>query len=571
MTPHDLIDAFDVVAEAPDGVVRLQELVLQLAVRGRLVPQDPADEPASVLLERIAAEKARLVKAGEIRRLSTLSPVNGDEVPFELPSGWSLVRFCDVFLTFLTGPFGTSLKKAEYESGGTPVINPQNLRAGAIIPSPETCVGEATLRRLKSFRMREGDVVVARRGEMGRCAVVGRSEGGWLCGTGSLVLRPPIDIDAHFVTLFLRSPWTVSRLSDDSVGATMRNLNQRIMVNLPFGLPPLAEQHRIVARVDELMGLLDRLEAARTDRNATRAAVRDSALAALQEADETDDLEVAWDRFAGRLDDVLCEPADIAPLRQTVLQLAVRGRLVPQDPAEEAASVLLERITAEKARLVKARKIPKQEPLSPVREDMVPFAVPKGWEWTRLADLSALVTDGVHKTPNYVSDGVPFLSIKDISGGFIDFSDTRFITKSEHAEINKRCNPEKGDILFCRIGTLGKAVVVDTEKPFSLFVSVGLIKLTRQLNPRFLCMALNSPATYLQYDRIKAGGSHTEKLNLGPMRALILPLPPVAEQHRIAAKVGELMGLLDRLEARLTAVQTAHAALAAAAVHHLDV
>jgi type I restriction enzyme S subunit len=249
----------DLVCE-PTDIAPLRQSILQLAVRGRLLPQDSADEPASLLLARITTEKARLVRTGQIRVARTLSPLNADEMPFDLPSGWSPVRFGDVFLTIFTGPFGTSLKKADYQKDGVPVINPQNFRAGSVYPTAETCVGGPTLQRLKNFRMKERDVVVARRGEMGRCAVIGSSEEGWLCGTGSLVLRPPIDIESHFVTLFLRSPWTVSRLSDDSVGATMMNLNQRIMVNLPFGLPPLAEQRRIVSRVDELMRLLDRFE-----------------------------------------------------------------------------------------------------------------------------------------------------------------------------------------------------------------------------------------------------------------------------------------------------------------------
>jgi type I restriction enzyme S subunit len=260
----------------PSDIPPLRQTVLELAVRGRLVPQDPNDETASALLERIAAEKARFIGNGKGRRPRASLPMSAADVPFGLPSGWSFVRFGDVFLTLLTGPFGTSLKKSEYRSGGTPVINPQNIRAGEIVPLDETCVGEATLRRLVSFCMKVRDIVVARRGEMGRCAVVGETEDGWLCGTGSLLLRPPSVLDPQFVALFLRCPSTADRLSDDSVGATMRNLNQRIMVNLPLGLPPLAEQGRIVTRVRELTALLDRLEerlaAARTTHAAFAAA-----------------------------------------------------------------------------------------------------------------------------------------------------------------------------------------------------------------------------------------------------------------------------------------------------------
>ncbi len=165
MTPHDLIAAFETLSEAPGGVKRLRELVLQLAVRGKLVAQDPADEPASVLLERIATEKVRLMKEGEIRNSNPLRPVAEHDSPFPVPASWAMVPFGDAFLTVFTGPFGTSLKKSEYQAGGTPVVNPQNLRDGCIEVTPDTCVGPTTLARLANFAIETRDLVVARRGE----------------------------------------------------------------------------------------------------------------------------------------------------------------------------------------------------------------------------------------------------------------------------------------------------------------------------------------------------------------------------------------------------------------------
>lgn len=263
-------------------------------------------------------------------------------------------------------------------------------------------------------------------------------------------------------------------------------------------------------------------------------------------------------------------PDGVTRLRELVLQLAVRGKLVPQDPDDEPASEVLGRIAAEKARLVKEKKIRRPKNLPPIEPDEVPFAVPKGWEWCRLQAVSNDITDGVHKTPTYLESGVPFLSIKDISGGSLDFSSTRFVSQDAHEDMCRRCKPERGDVLFCRIGTLGRALVVDTDREFSLFVSVGLIKSVPDVFPAYLAGMLNSPEAHRQYDRIKAGGSHTNKLNLGPMRGLLVPLPPLAEQRRIVARVDELMGLLDKLEERLGGARTAQDAFAAAAVHHLD-
>ncbi|MEI6987441.1 MAG: restriction endonuclease subunit S, partial [Rhodospirillaceae bacterium] len=169
-----------------------------------------------------------------------------------------------------TGPFGSSLHQSDYVPGGTPVINPASLQDGRIIPIEKMAVGPVALERLSSFKLCPGDIVMARRGEMGRCALVSDAEAGWLCGTGSLILRPSTIIYGPFLVLLIGSPTSRKYLSGTAVGTTMQNLNQSILTNLPFGLPPLAEQHRIVAKVDELMALCDSLEASIGNADDTR-------------------------------------------------------------------------------------------------------------------------------------------------------------------------------------------------------------------------------------------------------------------------------------------------------------
>lgn len=255
-------------------------------------------------------------------------------------------------------------------------------------------------------------------------------------------------------------------------------------------------------------------------------------------------------------------PDGIKKLRGLILELAVRGKLVPQDPDDEPASELLKRIAQERAQL-EAKGVCKKSKATPlVGEDEQLFALPRGWECSRLGHLSMLVTDGTHHTPAYLPSGVPFISVKDINGSTVSFADCRYISEDEHKQINQRCNPERGDILLCRIGTLGRPTVVDTARPFSLFVSVGLIKLPKSVElSRYLHLVLSSPCLASQYDEIKAGGSHTNKLNLGDIPTLRVPLPPLAEQHRIVAKVDELMALCDQLEAEQSDSDTAHARL----------
>ena len=245
----------------PDQIKALRQTILNLAVRGKLVEQDPGDEPAGELLRRIAAEKARLVEAGKIRKKKISKPEPPDSLTFELPDGWAAVRFSDVLTELQTGPFGSSLHQNDYEMGGTPVINPASMRDGKIVPVEKMAVGKTTLERLSTFKLRAGDIVMGRRGEMGRCAVVTEQEDGWLCGTGSLILRLPRCLYPKYLAMLIGSPYVREYLGGFAVGATMQNLNQSILLKMNVGLPPFAEQHRIVARVDELMAVCDRLEA----------------------------------------------------------------------------------------------------------------------------------------------------------------------------------------------------------------------------------------------------------------------------------------------------------------------
>ncbi|MCG6229761.1 restriction endonuclease subunit S [Vibrio furnissii] len=252
----------------------------------------------------------------------------------------------------------------------------------------------------------------------------------------------------------------------------------------------------------------------------------------------------------------------VKKLRELILELAVRGKLVPQDSNDEPASVLLERIASEKAQLIKDKKIKKLKKLLALNDEDIPFGLPEGWEWSQVNELAKVVTDGVHHTPKYLDNGVPFISVKDIDGKSISFDDCKYISQEQHEEINQRCNPEKGDILLCRIGTLGRATIVDTEKAFSLFVSVGLLKFfNEQLLPEYLHTVFHSPLLLRQYDEIKAGGSHTNKLNLGDIPRLKIPVAPLQEQHRIVAKVDELMTLCDQLEQQTEASIEAHQVL----------
>ena len=278
MNANLLLSHFDRIADAPDAVPRLRRLILDLAVRGKLVPQDPNDESAAELLKRIAAEKVRLVEEGKIRKRRSTESATPNELAFGLPSGWAVAKFSDVLIELQTGPFGSSLHQNDYEMGGTPVINPASMQDGKIVPVEKMAVGENTLERLATFKLQAGDIVMGRRGEMGRCAVVTEKEDGWLCGTGSLILRLPDNFYPSYLAMLIGSPHVREYLGGSAVGATMQNLNQSILLKMSIGLPPFVEQHRIVAKVDDLMALCDRLEASLTTRDETRGRLLESVL-----------------------------------------------------------------------------------------------------------------------------------------------------------------------------------------------------------------------------------------------------------------------------------------------------
>jgi type I restriction enzyme S subunit len=250
----------------------LRKSILTLAVHGGLVPQDPDDEPAEILLAKINLEKLAAIKEKRISPMKPLPPVEQDEVAFDVRPGWTLARLIELVMEIQTGPFGSSLHQSDYRAGGTPVINPASLIDGKIMPLEAMAIGADTLKRLDVFRLNEGDIVMARRGEMGRCAIVTKTENGWLCGTGSLVLRMPGVMYAPFLALLIGAPESREYLGGASVGTTMQNLNQGILARMAVGVAPVAEQRRIVAKVHELMTLVDELEAQLT---ASRAKAED--------------------------------------------------------------------------------------------------------------------------------------------------------------------------------------------------------------------------------------------------------------------------------------------------------
>lgn len=239
---------------------------------------------------------------------------------------------------------------------------------------------------------------------------------------------------------------------------------------------------------------------------------------------------------------------DTNAIRKRVLDLAIQGKLTIQNDNESSVDDIY-KIKIEKERLVADKIIKKPAILKPISEEEKVFEIPSNWSWIRLDELCKMITDGTHKTPNYQNEGVPFLSVKNISSGKFDLSDIKYISTEEHQELIKRCNPEKNDILVCRIGTLGKAITISIDLEFSIFVSLGLLKPVYKSLSEYIVRVINSGYGIEWIQENKAGGAmHTYKINLDSLRMLPVPFPPISEQCEIVARVDEIFKQLDIID-----------------------
>ena len=238
----------------------MKKSILQYAIQGKLVEQRAEEGTGEELYQQIQAEKQRLIAEKKIKKEKPLPEIAEDEIPFDIPESWRWVRFSEIMSTMSTGPFGSMLHKTDYIEKGIPLVNPANMVNGKIVPSDKMMISEATRRRLSSYILHAGMIVLGRRGEMGRCAVVTEKEDGWLCGTGSFFMEPSMSLYVYYVVSLFSSPYVKFYLGGESVGTTMSNLNHTILSKMPIPLPPLAEQRRIVAKLDEILPLCERLK-----------------------------------------------------------------------------------------------------------------------------------------------------------------------------------------------------------------------------------------------------------------------------------------------------------------------
>ncbi|HIF9495054.1 TPA: restriction endonuclease subunit S [Photobacterium damselae] len=537
------------------GVKKLRELILELAVRGKLVPQDPNDEPASVLLERIAKEKNNLIKEKKIRKPLKTEEIGTDEAPFELPVGWEWRRLVHLVTVLGDGLHGTP----EYsENGEYFFVNGNNLSNGSIQIKPETkrVSKEQYLKHKKDLNDRT--VLVSINGTLGNVGFYNNEA--VMLGKSACYFNLLHGISKDYIKRLIESPYFRNYAFSVATGSTIKNLGLRAMNNFVLAVPSEAEQHRIVAKVDELMALCDQLEQQTEASIEAHQLLVTTLLNTLTNSADADELMENWARISEHFDTLFTTEESIEQLKQTILQLAVMGKLVPQDPNDEPASVLLERIAEEKAQLIKEKKIKKQKALPLIADDEKPFALPKGWEWCKFGELSQFINGDRGKNyPNkneYVSDGVPWINTGHIqSDGTLTTSDMNFITEEKFDSLRSgKVIPD--DLVYCLRGaTFGKTAFVKPYLHGAIASSLMIIRLYDNRMNGFVYKYLISAFGRSQIFRFD-NGSAQPNLSANSVGLYAFPCPPLEEQKRIILKVDELFSVCDALKGNIKSSQT---------------
>jgi type I restriction enzyme S subunit len=541
-----MLEHYDRVADTGDAMPRLRHFILDLAVSGKLVPQDPRDEPASELLNRIVAEKAWLLGRGKISRRQ-VEAVSGDDAPFKLPAKWCWTRIGDICSKTGSGstPRGG---KSVYRAGGVPFLRSQNIYNDGLHLDDVAYIDQETHRKMDGTVVRSGDLLLnITGGSIGRCCLIPESFSEANVSQHVAIIRIAVNGIEHFLHRLVLSPYFQAFVFDEQTGAGRGGLPKNKMDQIPVALPPLAEQHRIVAKVDELMSLCDRLETSRAEREATRDRLAAASFARLSAPDPESFQDDAG--FVLNALPTLTTRADqIKQLRETILNLAVCGKLVPQDPSDKPASELLERIAAEKDRLVAAREIRKQQPLPRLQSVEAPFELPECWLWVRLGEIGFTQTGTTPSSnnPEYFGNYIPFVKPANLTGNDVDYSGGGI---SKLGIAHSRVIKKSSVLMVCIGSSIGKVNVADRD----ICCNQQINAITPHLvdNTRFTSIALKAHF-FQKLVRANAGMGTLPIINKGKWEILPIPLPPRAEQGRIVAKVDELMGLCNQLEAALS-------------------
>ena len=532
------------------GIKKLRELILELAVRGKLVPQDPNDEPASELLKRIAAEKAELVKQGKIKKQKPLPEISEEEKPFELPEGWEWVTLATVG-EIVGGGTPKSDNPQFWAKNGIKWITPADLYGlkGKYITSGARDISPAGLSNSSARLMPKGSVLFSSRAPIGYVAI---ADAELSTNQGFKSCVPYIKESAEYIYYFLLA--SAKKIDAEASGTTFKEVSGAIVSKILLPLPPLSEQLKIVSRANELMSLCDQLEQQPLTSLDAHQQLVETLLGTLTDSQNAEELAENWTRISEHFDTLFTTEASVDALKQTILQLAVMGKLVPQDPNDEPASELLKRIAQEKAQLVKEGKIKKQKSLPPISDEEKPFELPEGWEWSYLSDIGILARGrSKHRPRNdptlYADGTIPLVQTGDVarSNGCINTYSALY----NQLGLSQSKLWNKGTLCITIAANIADSGILNFDACFPDSV-VGFTPYENEIPVLYFHYFMMTIKSTLE----KFAPSTAQKnINIDILSQLFFPCPPLEEFHRIVDKVQNLLSVCDVLRAYIQSAQ----------------
>lgn len=534
------------------GIKKLRELIFDLAVRGKLVAQDLNDEPASVLLERVITERTELVQIGKIKKIKPIAEITEAEQPFELPLGWEWTKLG--VISEINGGF--AFKSSKYIDDGVRVIRISDFDENGF--KNDKIVRHLYSDDLSGFGLEENNILMAMTGgTVGKSLLVHSLPEPMVVNQRVATIKIHQGVNPNFINSLIRTD-LIQSVIQEAKNSTNDNISMGDITNFFVPLPSASEQQRIVAKVDELMLLCDQLEQQTETSIDAHVTLVEVLLATLTDSADANELAQNWARVSEHFATLFTTEQSIEALKQTLLQLAVMGKLVPQDPDDEPAAVLLEKIAAEKAQLIKDKKIKKEKPLPPIGDDEKPFELPQGWEWCQLDALSLSSEAGwspqCEPAPRE-GDNWGVLKISAVTWGKYQPDENKTLPAS--LEPRPQYEVKAGDFLISRANTaelVARAVVVPSAPPVKLMMSDKIIRFVFSENifSEYINLANNSSYSRQYYAAVAGGTSSSMKnVSRNQVRALAIALPPYSEQHRIVAKLNELMNMCEQLKTNL--------------------
>lgn len=527
---------FEIALETPDGIKKLRKLILSFAMQGKLVPQDPTDQPARELLSEIEVEKKKLISEGIIKKQISLPPIEDSEIPYKLPKSWKWVRLNDIF-DVRDGTHDTP----KYVNDGYPLITSKNLYTGSLNFDDIKYISEEDhLRIQERSKVDIGDILFAMIGSIGNPVIVDTDKEFSIKNVALIKYYTKTQHNRAFLLQYLIL--AQENMKAKASGAVQSFVSLGFLRNYLFPLPPLKEQKRIVEKVEQLMTLCDKMEAERNERNKIRLTIHTAAMERLLTSLDTSAFNSSWSFIANQFNSLYSVIDNVTDLKKAILQLAVMGKLVPQDPHDQPASELLKEIEAKKKKLNKEGKIKKQEPLPHINDNEIPYTLPSSWEWVRL-NMIADYNGRQNASPDEISPHTWVLDLEDIEKDTSKILNR--ITNAERQSKSTKSTFCKGDVLYGKLRPyLNKVVVADQEgvcttEIVPIVPSFGVL-------PEYLKLLLKRP-DFLSYVNELSYGVKMPRLGTTDAVKSVHPLPPLNEQRRIVEKVNQLIELCNSL------------------------